>query len=61
MVSEVWPLAEVVTSLENAGEVSLSVAEHQASKDSGAFKVNPPDAVIFLLDAPKEKKKKPKA
>ena len=55
------PLNDLLKVLEDSGEVSIQLAEHQLTKDSaGNFSVTPLDNVCFVLDPPKAKKKKAK-
>lgn len=54
-------LNNLLKSLEDAGEVGVQLAEHQLTKDSaGNFTVKALTNVCFVLDEPKDKKKKKK-
>ena len=56
---EVLPIAELFRTLENAGEIGVSIALHTIDQEGrGVAKVKP---CCFVLDAPKEKTLKKKA
>ena len=60
---KVLTIGDLLLKLENAGEVGVEIAEHQATKgDAGESILAPKTPVVFVLDPIKaEKKKKKKA
>ena len=55
------PLNDLLKSLEDNGEVNYQLAEHKLTKDeAGNFSVAANDAVCFVLDSMKHRKKKAK-
>lgn len=55
-------LNDLMKALEDAGEVNYGLAEHRLEKDSaGNFAVRPMLPVCFVLDPPKNHRKKHKA
>lgn len=50
---------EVIKSLQNLGEINIKVSTHQCDKqDGGGILFRADKTVCFVLDAPKESKKK---
>ena len=62
LACKVMKLNDLLKSLEDQGEVNYSVAEHKLEKDNmGNFSIAPLVPVCFVLDPPKNKRKKSKA
>lgn len=52
-------MSDILVAMENAGDVGAAIAEHKASKnDVGDIEIKALDKVVFILDPPREKKKK---
>lgn len=55
-------MSDILVAMENAGDVNTVIAEHKATKnDVGDIQVQALEKVVFVLDPPREKKKKNKA
>ena len=56
---QVMPISEILVAMENAGDVNTVIAEHKTSKnDVGDIQIQALEKVVFVLDPPREKKKK---
>lgn len=52
-------MQDVVNTLESMGEVNIKLSMHDSTKsDTGGLTFTPTDPVCFVLDPPKEKRKK---
>ena len=52
-------MSDILVAMENAGDVNTVIAEHKATKnDVGDIQVQALEKVVFVLDPPREKKKK---